>query len=163
MITISQIIEGDIPEAKKLLSYTWKDTYGHIFPPEAIEKITTVWHSPKALIQQANDPETFFAVAKDETGTIVGLTTARKIDNTIHMGRLYVHPSQQGKGIGSQLMDVTITHFPDAKNIQIEVETENKKGSEFYFKKGFKKMSKKEEIVEGATTHSVVMAKELNS
>src|SRR5438128_1361452 len=129
MITIHKVQVEDVPRVKELLSYTWTDTYGTFLSQQAIDKITAVWHSPENLKAQALDPDTYFAVAKDQTGKILGLVTIRKIDTeTSHLGRLYVHPSYQRQGIGKMLFEAAITAFPHLKKMQLEVEEENKKG-----------------------------------
>ena len=160
MIAIQRVQTEEIPQVKEVLSYTWTDTYGKFLTQQAIDKVTTVWHSPQALKAQALDPQTYFAIAKDETGKIVGLVTARKNDEeTIFMGRLYVHPNYQRQGIGSQLFKAAILAFPGAKRLQLEVEQENEKGLNFYRKQGFKELQKKEESLEGVTLHSIVLEK----
>jgi ribosomal protein S18 acetylase RimI-like enzyme len=160
MITIHKVQIEEIPTVKELLSYTWIDTYGHLLSHQAIAKVTAVWHSPENLKAQALDPETYFAVAKDDLGNIVGLVTARKIDpETNYLSRLYVHPSCQRLGIGKRLLEAATTAFPHAKKMQLEVEEENKKGLSFYLKHGFKRLETKSEVVEGVSLHSVVMEK----
>jgi hypothetical protein len=63
--------------------------------PQTIQKVTSLWHDPERLAEQAQNPDIFFGAAKEE-GKIVGLVTAASIDkNTIMVFRLYVHPSYQ--------------------------------------------------------------------
>lgn len=157
MITIREVIQDEIPEVKHLLSYVWKDTYSNVYSPEAIEKVTSVWHSPKALSQQVEDENTYFACAKDEKGVIIGLVTARKVKHTLHIGRLYIHPNYQRKGIGSQLMSAAIAYFSDIKTLQLECEKQNEKALSFYQKQGFNIVKEKEENVEGAKVKTVIM------
>lgn len=162
MITVEKVTREEIPEVKQLLSYVWKDTYGELYPPEVIEKITSVWHDSKALAEQAADPDTFFAVAKEE-GKIVGLITARKIDDTTaFMSRLYIHPHYQRKGIGTQLMHTALNHLPSVKVLRLECEKQNDKACSFYLKQGFKVTKEKEEIIGGIAMKTVEMEKELN-
>jgi ribosomal protein S18 acetylase RimI-like enzyme len=159
MITIYKVQQEDISEVKQVLSHTWKDTYGSFLSDKTIEKVTTVWHDPEALKAQAMNPEIYFAVAKEE-GKIVGLITARKIDDvTIFMNRLYIHPDYQRQGIGSKLFDSSLEAFPNAKVVRLEVEEENKKGLSFYLKQGFKEVERKTDEIEGEILKSIVMEK----
>ncbi|MBI4170292.1 MAG: GNAT family N-acetyltransferase [Candidatus Aenigmarchaeota archaeon] len=161
MIKIQKVKLDEIPKAKRLLSYTWVDTYGSFFSKEAIRKITRVWHHPKTLAIQAKNPDIFFGVAKTEKGKIVGLVTVRKIkDSKIFMNRLYVHPKYQRKGIGKKLMDKAARHFR-ARKIRLEVEEKNKKGLNFYLKNGFRKIRKKIEVIEGQKMITIVMEKRI--
>jgi ribosomal protein S18 acetylase RimI-like enzyme len=161
MVQIEAARMDEIPQIRKLLKATWHDTYGHIFSPEDIEKITDTWQSPANLTRNIEDPDTYIAAAKED-GEMVGMATAMKTkEGDIFLVRLYIHPGHQKKGVGSQLLEAVIQHFPDAKKITLEVETDNPKGCAFYLKKRFKKVGEKEEIVEGVKLHSAVMEKNL--
>lgn len=162
MITIYRVTQEDIPEAKQVLSHTWKDTYGSFLSNKTIEKVTTVWHDPEALKAQAMNPEIYFAVAKEE-GKVVGLITVRKIDEmAIFMNRLYIHPDYQRRGIGSKLFDSSLQAFPTSKVVRLEVEEENKKGLSFYLKQGFTEVERKTDEIEGEKLKSIVMEKKVN-
>src|SRR5688572_6737358 len=136
MVMIERVRIEDIADIKRVLSETWVDTYRDILSPRTIQKVTSVWHDPERLAEQAQNPAMFFGAAKEE-GKIVGLVTAASIDkDTIMVFRLYVHPHFQRRGIGSDLLKTTLLAFPDAKKLRLEVEEENKKGLSFYRKQG---------------------------
>ena len=161
MITIERVKVEDVPEVKQLLSETWIDTYGSFLSLETIQKVTSTWHDPKLLAEQAQNPDIFFALAKNE-GRKVGLITISKIDkDTLMMNRLYVHTNFQRQGIGSKLVEQALKVFPNAKKMRLEVEEENRKGLAFYLKQGFKEVERKQEKVEGETMNVIVMEKDL--
>ena len=144
MITINKIKLEDVAEARELLSHTWKVTYGKHYSVEEIEKVTNEWHSSKVLKIQAQDPNTYFAVAKNNKSKIVGLITVEKINNvTGFMRRIYVHPDQQGKNIGSKLMKSALDYFSSIEKLRVECEKRNNKACAFYFKKSFKIIEEK--------------------
>lgn len=162
MITIHKVKLEEISEVKELLSHTWKDTYGSFLSSETIDKIISSWHDPKLLANQAQNPDIFFGVAKNEKGEIVGLVTVRKIDNeTLMMYRLYVHRDYQRQGIGKKLMNEAINIFPQTKKLRLEVEEQNNKGLSFYLKQGFKEVERKDNKVENETMKVIVMEKEI--
>ena len=66
-----------------------------------------------------------------ESGNILGFISM--MNNEI--GGLFVDPNQQGKGIGTQLVNF-MTQFHDS--LEVEVFEENKIGKPFYEKYGFK-------------------------
>lgn len=156
MLNITKVKLEEIIGVKNLLSFTWRDTYGKHYSQEAIKKITSNRHDLKLLTQQANDPDIYFAVAK-ENGKIVGLITVRKMgENTVMMFRLYIHPDHQGKGIGSRLMQSSYEYFPTIKTIKAECEKQNSKACSFYLKKGFKIVGEKDELMEDGLERKMV-------
>ncbi len=160
-IKIEKVKLEEIPEVKKLLSETWIDTYGSFLSPETIQKVTSVWHDPKLLAQQAENPNIFFGVAKDNE-KLVGLITIRRLDNdTIMMNRLYVHPKYQRKGIGSKLAAEALKVFPNASKMRLEVEEKNGKGHSFYVKQGFQEIERKIDKVDNEEMRVIVMEKGL--
>ncbi len=164
MISIKPARVEEVQEIKRVLSDTWTDTYGPILPAEAIQKVTTGWHSQERLAAEIENSRAFFHVAKSEDGALVGLVTAgRPSGDTIHIGRLYVLPGHQRRGIGRQLLDACIAAFPEARSLRLEVEAQNGKGMAFYRKQGFRESSRKEEKLEGVSMTVVAMEKELRN
>ena len=62
----------DVPTIKDVLRETWHDTYASLLPKAAIEAITSRWHAPELLTEQVQNPEIYFAIARDG-GTVAGL------------------------------------------------------------------------------------------
>lgn len=138
MFTVQKATVDEVPEIKAVLKATWVDAYGKYYPQKTIDEITSVWHSIENLTNQVQNPDIYFAVAKDETGKIVGITDVRKIDNeTLMLDRMYILPSWQGKGIGKLLMHAALTSFPGINTVFLEVESQNKNAIGFYEKQGF--------------------------
>lgn len=159
MFLIEKAKPDQVQEIKKLLKDTWIYTYGSYYSSEMIEEITSTWHDPKRLAEQIQDPDCYFAVAKNDTGKIVGIITAQKIKNkSLQLNRLYVHPDLQGKGIGKQLLDNSSKEFRPIKTILLDVEAMNEKAIKFYKKQGFKEYSESEETI-GDTTFKVIKMK----
>ena len=163
MIRIEPAKVGEVQEIKQVLSDTWIDTYDSFLSEKTIQKVTSFWHDPNLLASQIQNPDFFFAVAKDERATILGLVTARKLDNdTVVISRLYVHPQYQRKGIGKMLLNTSLSAIPETKRVRLEVEEQNQKGLSFYLKQGFKDIGRKEENVEGETLKVIEMEKRIS-
>lgn len=161
MIKISRAKIGDLMEIKNLLSETWKSTYGNIYSQDTIKNITSDWHDPKKSASQIEDPNCFFAVAK-ENNKIIGLTTVSQVDDkVIMMYRLYIGQNYQRQGIGTKLMQSAISFFKGYKKIRIEVEEKNNKGVYFYRKHGFIIIGKKIEEIGNDKMPTVEMEKDL--
>ena len=105
ILTIQPAEVEEIREIKQVLSETWIDTYRPFLPLEVIQKVTSLWHSPKTLAAEIENERVFFNVAKNEQGEIVGLVTAgRPSEEVVYIARLYVLPGHQRQGIGARLM-----------------------------------------------------------
>jgi len=144
VITIHAAQSDEVHQIRELLRRTWIDTYRQLLPEETIRAATSSWHTPEVLHGEINDDNTYFAIAKNEAGDVVGLTTVAIRCDLLMMTRLYVDPHAQRKGIGSQLLQAAINQHPDARMIRLEVEQNNAKGYGFYRKMGFHETSRKE-------------------
>lgn len=164
MIAIQKVKSEEILKVKELLSLTWKDTYGKYYSDEAVEKITSKWHDPKLLKTQLKDPDIYFAKALDEKKNIVGIITLSNVNGeTLFLHRLYVHPSSQGRGVGSQLLQSGLNYFSKAKKLKVECEKQNDKACAFYLKKGFKIVEEKNGQLEGVKIKTVIFEKNLQN
>jgi ribosomal protein S18 acetylase RimI-like enzyme len=158
MITVQPARVEEVQEIKQVLSETWIDTYRTFMPIEVIEKVTALWHKPETLAAMIENENVFFAIAKDEHNAILGLVTAgRRSDENVSIGRLYVRPAHQRRGIGGKLLDACIAAFPGAQRLQLEVEAQNEKGLAFYRKVGFEEIARKEDAIEDITLMSIEM------
>jgi len=162
MISIEHANVKDVLEIKQVLSETWRATYNSFLSQATINKVTSVWHNPDQLAAEIQNPNIYFGVAKSRDGTIIGLTTVRKIsDDTVVLSRLYILPQYQRQGIGRQLLQAGITAFPTIRTIRLEVEENNQSAYTFYHNHGFRETESKEERVEGEVIKVKVMEKQI--
>ena len=162
MITVQPAKVDDIQQIKQLMRETWIDTYQTFIPVEVIYKITTLWHKPETLAAEMENEHVCFAVAKDESNAILGvLTAARRSEDIVYMGRLYVLPAHQRQGIGVKLIEACIAAFPGARQLRLEVEAENAKGLAFYHKQGFTEIGRREATIEEITLTTIEMELQL--
>jgi len=138
MITIERAKLSDVDEIKEVLRNTWISTYADSLSHDTVERITSNWHSKKALSFQMRNPSIHFIIARNVDINILGLASVREDSkDTIYMSRLYVLPVYQGQGIGSRLTDHAIKMFPRVKRIRLSVEEMNQKAIQFYLNRGF--------------------------
>ena len=163
MYIIEDATVGDIPRIKDLLTFAWRDAYSDILSPETIDKITNVWHNPELFRNQIEDPSSFFVVARDETGDIIGLATAVEVDeHTCMLARHYVRPDFQRIGIGEGLLNAALKHFPNATKLQVEVLEKNHKGFAFCIKSKFKEIRRISESIGNDIVSTIIMEKDIN-
>lgn len=160
MAEIDRATVQDVPTIKEVLRETWHDTYVSLLPKSAIEAITSQWHAPELLTEQVQNPDIYFAIARDG-GAVAGVITAQKQDDAVVVGRLYVRPQYQRRGIGRQLLESSYNAFVDARTVRLTVEAENRKGVAFYAKEGFRETARISEEVAGTSLENMVMEKAL--
>ena len=160
MTHIERAAVEDVLTIKEVLRETWQDTYESLLPQAAIETITSQWHAPEPLKEQMQNPDVYFAIARD--GKIVaGVITAQGKDDAILVNRLYVRPQYQRRGIGQQLLESSYRAFRTAKRVRLMVEAENLKGIAFYTKHGFRETGRTTEQIAGVCLENVVMERPL--
>ena len=160
MAEIDRATVQDVTTIKELLRETWHDTYASLLPKAAIETITSRWHATELLTEQVQNPETYFAIARDG-GAVVGVLTARKQDDAVVVARLYVRPQYQRRGIGRQLLESSYRAFVDARRVRLNVEAANWKGVAFYAKEGFRETARTSEDAAGTSLETLVLEKAL--
>ena len=161
MITIEKATENDVDAIRNVLRATWIATYGSLFSKEGVKRITNNWHAPERILYSINDKNSYIAIAKDK-GKTVGVVTAQKNGNTqLHLWRLYVLPTEQGRGIGKLLFQNAVEAFPGIKLVFLEVEKMNLHAQEFYKRQGFIPIETSHEVIEGVTIEAVKMEKQL--
>lgn len=160
MVKIERAAAQDVQTIKEILRETWHDTYASLLPKAAIEDITSQWHAAELLTEQIQNPEIYFAIARDGA-VVAGAITARKQDDVIVVGRLYVLPQYQRRGIGRRLLESSYGTFHGAQRVRLTVEAENRKGVSFYAKQGFRETARIFEEVAGARLENVVMERPL--
>ena len=135
---IIRLDEGDAEEVHEVLRVTWADTYNGILSDAVINAASSVWHSAETLRRQMKNRDILFAGYLEE-GKLRGIARAAKAEgDTVKVFQLYVLPSDQRRGIGSQLMRYVQGWFPDARKFTISVAPANQKGVSFYRKLGFR-------------------------
>ncbi|MGB7336019.1 MAG: GNAT family N-acetyltransferase [Salaquimonas sp.] len=128
--------KNDLAKIRDLLVETWHATYDSIFGTDMVTRITDKWHSIEALEQRLTVPVSEFVVA-DDGKTIHGMAFASQKEKTVTLHQLYVLPSSQGKGIGTELMQEIFFCFDSAETISLDVQPENTKAVGFYIAGGF--------------------------
>ncbi len=138
MLEIRQATADDLEAVRQLLHDTWHATYDVTMGVEAVDDITSRWHSAENLSRQISDPDWSFLVAENHGGVVVGHAGAvRRTAEVVALARLYVLPKQQGGGAGTALLTAVADWAGDGVTIELEVETSNTPAIGFYRMHGF--------------------------
>lgn len=105
MIEIKTAKISDIPVIHRLANEIWWPTYKGVISDEQITFMLDKMYAEDSLKQQFNDGNTFLILY--DNGSPKGFAAFSKtdIDKSYKLQKLYLHPDQQGKGAGKQLIE----------------------------------------------------------
>jgi ribosomal protein S18 acetylase RimI-like enzyme len=137
VLTIKSATVKDIPLIRELCFKVWPQTYAGILSQDRIDYMLEYMYSPASLEKQINGGSQFIFVYEDEEA--VGFAAyLRKGHGIYKLDKIYILPSQQGKGTGRFLIDHIIDEIKKegATALQLQVNRRNNAKS-FYEKLGF--------------------------
>lgn len=148
-MTLTKVTPDLVPALSALAIETFTETFGHLYPPEDLDAFLSKFYTPDALALEVRDPAQYWRVVLDDSGAAVAYMQCGKVglphpdarpDFEGELKRLYVHSSQQGKGLGKTLLSAAIDYmterFGDAPQ-WIGVWSENTKAQALYGSFGF--------------------------
>ena len=156
--------ERDLAAISALLVKTWHATYDSLYGAEKVAEITGSWHTVEALRPRVGRLNSEFVVA-DDGETIAGMAfAAAGLDDAklVTLHQIYVLPTHQRSGVGSDLVNEIAQSFPDAVRMRVEVELANTPGVAFFQAHGFEATGESETKLAGSQAlKSQVMEKAL--
>jgi ribosomal protein S18 acetylase RimI-like enzyme len=154
----------DIPLIRELTFKVWPQTYSPILSQAQIDYMLDKMYSPSSLQQQMNNGSKFIFVYEDKEA--VGFAAYLEKSLSVYkLDKIYVLPSQQGKGTGRFIIDHIINEIKNksANALQLQVNRFNK-ARNFYEKLGFVVIEEKDfDIGNGYFMNDYVMEKKLAS
>ncbi len=127
----------DISLIRELTFKVWPQTYAAIISHEQIEYMLEMMYSEASLKNQMEEGSQFVIVYDDKEP--VGFASFQEIEPQVFkLHKIYVLPSQQGKGTGKFVINHIIEKIKNknAKALQLQVNRYNK-AKNFYEKLGF--------------------------
>ncbi len=139
MTEIVTATEKDIPVIHELANAIWWPTYRPILSEEQISFMLENMYSENALAGQMNDGIQF-VLCKDENKDVAfaGYSIELQDNPMLRIHKIYVLPSQQGKGTGKQLIQhlTQIARMLELPKVELNVNRANP-ALGFYQKMGF--------------------------
>jgi len=162
MFNIRDATKEDIPLLRDLCFRIWPQTYAEILTREKIDYMLDLMYSPASLENQMDKGSQFVFVYDDDEP--VGFAAYLPKGNGIYkLDKIYILPSQQGKGTGRFLIDHIIRTIAKmgAVSLQLQV-NRNNKAKGFYEKLGFSTIDYQDfDIGNGFFMNDYVMEKKL--
>lgn len=137
MLKIKNALAGDIPLIRELTFKIWPQTYATIISQEQIDYMLDMMYSESSLQKQMKEGSQFIFVY--DVNEPVGFAAYfEKEPSIFKLDKIYILPSQQGKGTGKFVIDYIINDIKqkNAKALQLQVNRYNKAKS-FYEKLDF--------------------------
>jgi len=137
MFSIRKATVEDIPLIRELCFKVWPQTYASILSQDKIDYMLEYMYSSASLQKQINKGSQFIFVYDDQEA--VGFAAYLPKGHGIYkLDKIYILPSQQGKGTGRFVIDWIIEEIKQkrATALQLQVNRNNKAKS-FYEKLGF--------------------------
>jgi ribosomal protein S18 acetylase RimI-like enzyme len=162
LFTIRKATTEDIPLIRELCFKVWPQTYAPILSQEQIDYMLGKMYSQDSLQEQMQNRSQFIFVYEDDEP--VGFAAYfERSPSFFKLDKIYVLPSQQGKGTGRFVIDHIIAEIKQrgATALQLQVNRYNK-ARNFYEKLGFVVVAEKDfDIGNGFFMNDYVMERKL--
>ena len=138
-LRIRTAIPSDIPTIGKLAEESWWPAYSSFISAEQISYMLTEMYAPESLTQQFSEGITFLLVERDELAVgFAAFSETNILQQVYKLHKLYLLPSEQGKGTGKLLIDEVSTRAKNLGGLILELNVNRgNKAVEFYKKQGF--------------------------
>lgn len=138
MITVQKVGPEAIPMIQNLANIIWPVTYGDILNAQQLDYMMELIYSKPSLQKQMQKGQQFIvAFDKEQPVGFAAYSPKENNPQVYKLHKLYILPSQQGKGVGRHLLQFIIQGISPANILQLNVNRHNK-ALHFYEKAGFK-------------------------
>lgn len=147
-LIIRDMTQEDVAHVQTIARESWKKTYEGIIPAKIQENFLNAAYSDVMMKKRLNHSILFVA---ERDSKIVGFANYSQMNDEgqIELSAIYLSPHDQGKGIGTALLQKGIDEIDGMKQIYIDVEEKNTIGKTFYEAKGFKVINKYDDNFDG--------------
>ena len=126
-----------------------------------IEKL--VQSHPWTVKQFEESIDSYHSTVIEQQGQVVGFCILQPVLDEANLLLMAIHPSQQGKGLGYQLLEASIAQLKNSPlQIFLEVRESNQAAIALYEKSGFHQIDLRKNYYpkpDGAREHAIIMVK----
>jgi diamine N-acetyltransferase len=162
MFRIRYATTADIDLIRELTHQVWPQTYAAIISQAQIDYMLEMMYSPASLHKQMAEGAQFIIIYEKEIP--VGFASYQQVKPAMYkLHKLYVLPSQQGKGTGRYIIDYICHQIREAGGFTLHLQVNRRnKARDFYEKNGFTVIEEFDfEIGNGYVMDDYVMEKKL--
>lgn len=153
---IRKMKQEDTKQVQNVAKTTWNATYEGIIPSEVQENFLISAYNDERMKQRLEQSTIYVAEVE---GSVVGFANFSPVKEggKVELGAIYLYPEQQGKGIGTALLQKGIHELDGVNKIYINVEKDNKIGKTFYEAKGFEVVNEFDDDFDGHILKTIRM------
>ena len=155
--------EEQMPQVASLAQKIWRLYYPPIIGEQKVEYMLGKFYSVDYLLSQIKAGHHFTLILENDQ--LVGFMSVEKIGDAKYMlHKLYTDPAIHGKSIGTKAFDYLVGELKDMDEMVLEVNRQNFKAINFYFKMGFTiQRVLDREVGGGFSMNAFVMTKKMKS
>lgn len=127
--------EADIPLITSLAYKIWREHYPSVISMQQIEFMLSNRYSAKAIMEGMKGGEKFYLAHNNDTPVAYGSIELK--DEQYFLHKFYVDVSLHRHGTGSAFFEFLLQQMEPGLPIRLQVNRQNYKAVNFYFKKGF--------------------------
>lgn len=154
---IRQATKQDAEAVKLIVMLGWEQAYSDLIPQDVQEKFMDRFYTIEAIKERIETQE-FIVATQDDY--VVGFANYDIREEDTRLLSLYVLPTHQKDGIGTQLMDY-VENDPRVQHriLVVELENGNFIGETFYKRKGFEELEYLADDVFGHPVKTIILKK----
>jgi GNAT superfamily N-acetyltransferase len=162
-IKISRAVESDLSRVRELAQTIWRAHYPGIISNEQIEYMLTWMYSLETLQREVHHEGVQFELLRVNSELVGFAAYGPTSESGVYkLHKLYVHPDQQGQGLGSRLLNYCEDQVATlgAEKLILAVNKQNRRAIRTYERNGFSVIkSVCNEIGGGFVMNDYIMAK----
>jgi ribosomal protein S18 acetylase RimI-like enzyme len=128
--------EKDISTIQALAHEIWNDHYPAIIGQEQVDYMLNSMYAAESMLKQMETGQQFFLLLQDET-PIGFASVENKAQGQYFLNKCYIKTDRQRTGAGSYVINAVLAHYADCRELRLQVNRQNYKAINFYFKMGF--------------------------
>jgi hypothetical protein len=138
MFTLKLVTEKDFSTVEKLARIIWDKHYITIISQQQIDFMLGKMYSFEALKKQAEEGHKIYLVINDKNEEIGFISISSDNEKNFWLHKFYVLQQKQHAGLGTLVFKKVFNELYQPNSIRLNVNRQNFKSINFYFKLGFK-------------------------
>jgi ribosomal protein S18 acetylase RimI-like enzyme len=156
VFSVRDAVPDDLTGVQTVARAAWHAAYDDHLGAGTVDRVVDDWYAPSRLGGEVAAAP--FVVAERDGGRLVGFASGRRrTADEATLSRLYVHPDDWGRGVGTALLRATTKRVRAATTLRAVVLARNAVGRAFYDRHGFTLRARRRTRLKGRRFEVVVL------